>query len=117
MAEMFNDSSHILTQLTRLARGREEGSRWLEGAFERKLEKLALPALDVAVETGDPVGRVLAYKIEKDHLSEATTWKIYRKLPAFTVTLRELAAIVTTMLLDMQHVPRFVDAGDVLPSR
>lgn len=49
-----------LTVLTRLAGRRPEEERWLERAFEGHVEELAEPALAVAVEVGDPVGRVLA---------------------------------------------------------
>ncbi len=49
-----------LTVLTRLARRRSEEERWLARAFEGHLEELAETALAVAVEVGDPVGRVLA---------------------------------------------------------
>ncbi|MCP4661442.1 MAG: hypothetical protein GY856_39060, partial [bacterium] len=54
----------LLTRLTRLAGRREETTEWLAAAFERHPEELALVALDVAVETGDPIGRVLARLVE-----------------------------------------------------
>jgi tetratricopeptide (TPR) repeat protein len=50
----------LLTVLTRLALRRPEEERWLRQAFEGHVEELAEPALAVAVEFGDPVGRVLA---------------------------------------------------------
>ncbi len=49
-----------LTVLTRLARRRPEEERWLARAFKGHLEELAEPAVAVAVEVGDPIGRVLA---------------------------------------------------------
>ncbi len=52
--------AEALALLTRLARRRPEEERWLARAFEEHLEELAEPALAVAVEIGDPVGRVLA---------------------------------------------------------
>jgi tetratricopeptide (TPR) repeat protein len=52
--------SSLLTVLTRLARRRPEEERWLRQAFEGHVEELAEPALAVAVEFGDPVGRLLA---------------------------------------------------------
>ncbi len=49
-----------LTVLTRLASRRPEEERWLAQAFERHVEELTESALTVAVEVGDPIGRVLA---------------------------------------------------------
>jgi len=49
-----------LTVLTRLAGRRPEEERWLRQAFAGHVEELAEVALTVAVEIGDPVGRVLA---------------------------------------------------------
>jgi len=50
-----------LTVLTRLAwRGRKEAEGWLDLAFQSDLDGLAELALEVAVETGDPIGKVLA---------------------------------------------------------
>lgn len=53
-----------MTQLTRLAARRAEGSRWLLAALAGRLDTHAEAALDVAVETGDPIGQVLAGLIE-----------------------------------------------------
>ncbi len=54
-------SVEALTRLTRLARERgKDGERWLERTIAAQLRQLAEPALAVAVETGEPIGRVLA---------------------------------------------------------
>lgn len=60
----------VLTVLTRLAQRRPEGGEWLKVAFHGRLEQLAEIALDVAVETGDPIGMVLAREIEEDGTEE-----------------------------------------------
>ncbi len=53
-----------LTRLTRLAQRREEALAWLDQALLRNLDALAPVALEVAVETGDPIGRVLAGRVD-----------------------------------------------------
>jgi tetratricopeptide (TPR) repeat protein len=59
------EASNALTALARLAQRRNE-TAWLAAAFRgERLERLAELALEVAVETGDPVGMVLAREIEK----------------------------------------------------
>jgi tetratricopeptide (TPR) repeat protein len=55
----------VLIVLTRLAQRRPEAEEWLRAAFCGRLEALAENALEVAVETGDPIGLVLAQEIER----------------------------------------------------
>jgi hypothetical protein len=52
-----------LTQLTRLAQRRPETEKWIAEALRGRLEPLAKTALEVAVETGDPIGVVLAREL------------------------------------------------------
>ncbi|MEA2599153.1 MAG: hypothetical protein QOF89_145 [Acidobacteriota bacterium] len=58
------ESSSVLTVLTRLARRRPDEEKWLETGLKGRLEQLAEIALNVAVETGDPMGPILAREIE-----------------------------------------------------
>lgn len=53
-----------LTILTRLAQ-RGHADEWLRRGLSERLGSLAPIALDVAVETGDPIGRILAEELEK----------------------------------------------------
>jgi tetratricopeptide (TPR) repeat protein len=58
------EAQKALTILTRLAQRRpEEGRAWLAAAFRDRLEQLAELVFEVAIETGDPVGQVLAQEI------------------------------------------------------
>jgi tetratricopeptide (TPR) repeat protein len=59
-------ASGALTALTRLVQRRPEQRWWLEKALSGRLEHLADIALQVAVETGDPIGSVLAKLIERE---------------------------------------------------
>ncbi len=54
----------LLTQLTRLAQRRDQALTWLDQALLRNLDLLAPVVLEVAVETGDPIGRVLAGRVD-----------------------------------------------------
>jgi hypothetical protein len=51
--------------LTRLAQRHPEAREWLAGALNGRLPRLARIAVEVAVETGDPIGRVLALEVKK----------------------------------------------------
>jgi tetratricopeptide (TPR) repeat protein len=53
-----------LTILTRLAQRRHMGE-WLRKSLNERLESLAPIALEVAVETGDPIGKILAEELER----------------------------------------------------
>ncbi len=64
---MLNDDSahQALTRLNRLAQRNEQGSTWLENCFNHDPARLPEIAIEVAVETGDPIGQVLARWITK----------------------------------------------------
>ncbi len=64
----FFRESHrsALTHLARLAHRRPERRQLLVQAFEGRLDELAKPAADVAVETGDPIGKVLAERLAQE---------------------------------------------------
>ena len=72
MAALFESPSLPLTHLTRIARDLEpeEGSERLQRFIARSPGALALPALDVAIETGDPIGRALAVVVETGTLGQ-----------------------------------------------
>jgi tetratricopeptide (TPR) repeat protein len=58
------ESYNSLTVLTRIAQRDETRRRWLQLALGERLNSLAQIALDVAVETGDPIGIELAQQLE-----------------------------------------------------
>ena len=90
--------SHALTVLTRLAGRQPEQARWLDQAFRHHLDRLAEPAMAVAVETGDPIGVVLAKAIA-DRPNAARAEKLTKQLPEQTVALRELAFVVISQFV------------------
>jgi len=92
------EASSTLSVLTRLAQRQPELGGWLRTAFQGRLEQLAELALDVAVGTGDPIGRALAEVIEESQSVEVLALvqahcddEKYR----FSVPLREVARAAT----------------------
>src|SRR5215217_85297 len=92
------DSKHTLTILTRLASRRPEAAAWLRKALQERLEPLAETAVDATVETGDPMGKVLAAVIE-----EQGSFELARRLEArcaednysASIALREASLVAT----------------------
>ncbi len=92
-------TTHALTVLTRLAQRKPESANLLERALSGDLELLAEAAMDVAVETGDPIGRVLAKSLS-DRPDSALAKTIESKVPEQTVALRELAVAAGSICRD-----------------
>ena len=95
----------LLTQLTRLARRRPQERPLLEAVVGERLEELGEAAVAVAVETGDPVGQVLAKAIEKrgaralvERLSELCRGDRF----SGSVALQEVAVVSTSKVYDQR---------------
>ena len=95
------DHHHPLTVLTRLAARRPDQVQLLAKALAGRLEDLAEPAIDVAIETGDPIGQVMAKVIQEEAgmesafaISERCNGMIFMPVP-----LREVALEATAKLL------------------
>ncbi len=100
---MFADATKgTLTTLTRLAQRNSGTRRWIELALRERLEILVESALEVALETGDPIGRVLddVFQDIEDRklLSRVMRWFDARRF-GDPVPLMELALTVTRRLL------------------
>src|SRR5262245_15273367 len=97
------NAKHTLTVLNRLAHRKPQRAVRLEKALQGRLDKLADTALEVAVETGDPIGRVMARKV-REGVSQDTVRilldqlgnEVYRN----SVPLRELGLAVTKSALE-----------------
>jgi tetratricopeptide (TPR) repeat protein len=91
-----------LTTITRLATRQEHARAWLAAALASRLEALAPVAIEVSVETGDPLGQVLA-----EALAGCASTGLLEKLAAQldgpelndSVPLREASLVVTRKLL------------------
>ncbi len=90
---------HVLTVLTRLSQRRPTQSRQLRDALDGRLAELAPIAIQVGVETGDPIGRVLADCLASNP-DPALAARLHPLIPDDTVALRELAVAVTIQYLD-----------------
>lgn len=87
------DQKHALTVLTRLASRRPQEERKLRAALAGRLDSLAPQALNVAMETGDPIGRVLAETFETRGYDELSR-SIEEQVPFETTALRELGLVL-----------------------
>jgi hypothetical protein len=59
-------AASTLTYLARIARRQSHARAWLARALEgQRLDELAESALEVTVETGDPIGEVLAEAVDR----------------------------------------------------
>ncbi len=95
----------ILTQLTRLAQRRDQARAWLDQALLKNLDVVAPVALEVAVEIGDPLGRVLAGRV--DDLSLELTLRLMSRCNdrehEASLPLRELALELNRRCLDVHR--------------
>jgi tetratricopeptide (TPR) repeat protein len=92
-------SKHALTVLTRAARTELTARTALSSALARQLPTLWLAALEVAQETGDPIGSLLANQLATNP-QPAIAEQILTQLPNRTVALRELAAVVLSQAFE-----------------
>jgi tetratricopeptide (TPR) repeat protein/glycosyltransferase involved in cell wall biosynthesis len=85
-----------LTMLDRLAHRSPTDSTWLKRGLNRHLARLARVAMDVAVETGDPIGPILAEAIEAapEELSTRLLHMLKSALPHKTIALREVGLVL-----------------------
>ena len=96
--------NHSLTVLTRIAqRYKEKGEPWLEQTLNRDPSRLIPMAIQVAQETGDPIGRVAA-KVLEAHPDRELALRMHDDLPFQTTALRELALVVTKILYNATKV-------------
>jgi hypothetical protein len=94
-----------LTVLTRLAQRRPAAEQWLEQPLAVDLERLAAPAIQVAIETGHPMGRMLAQALEKQPIGEPS--RLEALIPEQTTELLDVGVLVMTQRWDrMQAIPR-----------
>ncbi len=88
-----------LTVLTRLAQRDSGQTQWLDRALSGRVVRLAKIAMAAAVETGDPIGRVLAALLAKEGTADLAA-KLIPLLPKQSVALRETKLEVTRLHLD-----------------
>ena len=106
--DLVLDHTHGLTLLTRLAQHRPGETHLLMRALAKRLDMLIPTALAVAVETGDPIGIVVA-DLVRAAPDGARAERVNGLLPKQTVALRELGAVVAGQLVDARR--RAADAA------
>lgn len=102
--------SHTLTVLARLAQSgppgvRSEEAGLLRRLFAQRLAGTARAAVDVAIQTGDPIGRVLAAELDRNPNLEVLR-EVEAALPSRTVALRELGEVCSRQLARFETEPR-----------
>ncbi|SCZ52913.1 tetratricopeptide repeat protein [Thiohalomonas denitrificans] len=95
-----------LTVLTRMARTNATDEEWLRRGLERHLEAQAQSAVDIAIEIGDPIGRIMAAVLEQSPKGRQHQVAMHLNLPRATVSLRELALVAARV-----RVNRLADKG------
>jgi hypothetical protein len=90
--------------LDRIAARRPEREAWLSQVLARDLTRLAHPAMEVAMTSGDPIGRILAECFAR-HPQPGLSAELVWTVPARTVALRELGAVLTRQALDSPPPP------------
>lgn len=96
----------VLTRLTRIAQKRRRAGRFLEQALAGRMDRLAGTAVEVTVETGDPLGRLLARRLEREgdaDLVGELAERIDGGEHVESVPLRELALVVVTRSLEIRR--------------
>ena len=88
----------VLTELARSAKEGSRGRRHIHAALDGRLGRLVLDAIEVAIETGGPISLILANQLHEKDDVELARW-ILPFLPERTVSLREVALVVTTQVL------------------
>jgi tetratricopeptide (TPR) repeat protein len=88
-------SYNALTVLTRLAQRKNAAAPGqLKTILTAHTEVLAEPAINVAIQTGDPIGQILA-KVLEVHNDPQLAARLVEMIPKDTVALREVAAVTT----------------------
>ncbi|MGK7913153.1 MAG: tetratricopeptide repeat protein, partial [Synechococcus sp.] len=94
-----------LTVLNRLAARKSEAKEWLGNVLQADFERAAKAGIEVAIEGGDPIGRVLASCIDDSGNLELAA-ELESNLPRETVALRELTVAVTEQALKRTVIER-----------
>jgi tetratricopeptide (TPR) repeat protein len=95
--------AHAVTLLTRLVRRREESKPLLDAMLTGRLADLIDPALEVATETGQPLGTALAECFAREGSDELAEWLALRLAQnpyAGVWPLHDLALLATRQFLD-----------------
>jgi tetratricopeptide (TPR) repeat protein len=96
-------SAFALTLATRLAQRRAEARKFLESMLAGRLADHIEPALDVTLESGEPLGKVLESSFTKEGSAELAEWlslKLAEEPYVLVWPLQELALLATRRFLD-----------------
>lgn len=97
-----------LTRLTRVCKTNPENIKYLQKALTKYLKTSAFIAVEVAQESGDPIGKVLSICLDElDQLDDLTLlFAVYEKLPTNSIALREVHWVVAKKMIALaQQTP------------
>jgi hypothetical protein len=93
-------TNNALTVLTRLAHRKPETTNLLVSALELDLMRQAVSAIEVAQQTGDPIGKVLASLLSVRPDVAHSLAEVESEIPKRTVALRETAELLAAGRVD-----------------
>lgn len=102
---MIKQKKEALTRLTRFCKTNPENIKHLQKTLTKYLKTAALLAVDVAQESGDPIGKVLSdCLIELD--DPTLLFDVYEKLPTDSIALRDVNWVITKHMVELaQQTP------------
>ena len=92
-----------LTRLVRSCKSNPENVKHLQNILTNYLESSALIAVDVAQESGDPIGQALAESLGKSD-NTSLLFDIYDKLPTNSVALMEVNLIIAKRMVELARL-------------
>src|SRR5262245_5869847 len=102
------NAKHALVELNRIASRKPERSSLLANFIEQNVPLLSRIAIEVAVEEGDPIGKILARKLANSPDPKLAI-SLLSLIPGHTVALKETAVIITAqIILAVQSLPGMV---------
>ncbi|MCB1037105.1 MAG: hypothetical protein KDD47_24975, partial [Acidobacteria bacterium] len=104
-------ASRLITILARIAKSPEVGRKakaaeWIDSVLEGRLEKLGQAAFEAAVQQGDPIGMILAARVEKEpsqEVAEALLRRCDEGPYQRSLPLRELALAANKVVLEARR--------------
>ncbi|MDQ7908089.1 tetratricopeptide repeat protein [Phytohabitans sp. ZYX-F-186] len=118
---------NALTVLTRLAQREQDVGEWIHRALLADPAGLLGPAIQVGVETGHPMPRVVDVLLGEVDLPTEVLVAARARIPPYTSALQSTAALITGMLLERgavagtpegvglaaEHAERLLETGDL----
>lgn len=90
---------HALTVLVRLSRREQDTAQWIDRAVRSDPARMVVPAIRVAIESGEPMGTVLVGVLSDTALPTEVLLAAHASIPPYTTVLGQAAALIAEKLL------------------